>query len=214
LLVATSTSTKFSTILTFFDTLSSCYQMSSTKGVSTRAKNAVVHPGLVVKGKTRRSSKEVAAERQAKEEAKQEKARTKAAGIKRVAEYEMAQADKDAADATPRAAPKTKPLMRTRSYADVVAGSDAEMTDGEVLDSNFDPENEDIPMTASDAETEIVELPPKKKKKMVEKVVENEATAKKVKAPKPKVRDAIKAVKLEEEKGPARPKLNDDILEN
>ena len=75
--------------------------MSSAQRVSTHSKNAAQHPGLVTKAKPRRSSKEVAAERQAKEDAKQEKARTKAAGIKRVAEYEMAQADKDAADATP-----------------------------------------------------------------------------------------------------------------
>jgi hypothetical protein len=75
--------------------------MPSTRGVSTCSKNADQHPGPAVKKNTHCSSKEVAAECQAKEEAKQEKARTKAAGIKRVAEYEMAQASKDAADATP-----------------------------------------------------------------------------------------------------------------
>ena len=55
----------------------------------------------MTKGKAHCSSKEVAAERQAKEEAKLEKAHTKAAGIKHIAEYKMAQADKDAADGTP-----------------------------------------------------------------------------------------------------------------
>jgi hypothetical protein len=178
----------------------------------------------VTKGKARRSSKEVAAERQAKEEAKLEKARTKAAGIKRVAEYEMAQADKDAADGTPRAVPKAKPLVRTHSYANVLMGpksdvemNDGEVSDGEVLESDFNPENEDIAMTESNTDTESVVLRPRKKTKVVEKVAEEvigkEVTAKKVKVPKPKVRDAIKAVRLEEEKGPATRKANNEILD-
>jgi hypothetical protein len=181
-LAATSASTPFSTILTFFNT--SCYEMPSTEGVSTRSRNAIVHPGLTVKGKPRRSSKEVAAERQAKKEAKQKKARTKTAGIKCVAAYEVDQAEKHAADATPRAKPKTKPLTRTRSYANILIGSDAEMTDGEVPDGDFSLEDENTTMTASNTETEAesVELPPKKKKK----VEENNAT-KKMNASKPKV---------------------------
>ena len=88
--------------------------MPATHGVSTRSKNADQHPGLAAKKNTRRSSKEVAAESQAKEDAKQEEARTRATGIQHVAEYEMAQASKDAADATPPAASKAKPLVRTR----------------------------------------------------------------------------------------------------
>jgi hypothetical protein len=38
--------------------------MPATRGVSTHSKNADQHPGLAVKKNTRRSSKEVAAERQ------------------------------------------------------------------------------------------------------------------------------------------------------
>lgn len=189
--------------------------MPATRGVSTRSKNADQHPGLAVKKNTRRSSKEVAAERQAKEDAKQEKARTRAAGIKRVAEYEMAQASKDAADATPRAAPKAKPLVRTRSYADVLKGSDDEMSDVETSDggrqgSDFNPENSDIPMTGSNTETESVSLPPKKKKKVAQKETAQKETTqketvKKEKVPKPKIRDAIKAIQDVglEERGPA-----------
>ena len=75
--------------------------MASTRRVSTHSKNIDQHPGLVVKKNTRRSSKDVAAERQAKEDTKREKACTQATGIKRVAEYETAQASRDAADATP-----------------------------------------------------------------------------------------------------------------
>jgi hypothetical protein len=189
--------------------------MPSTRGVSTRSKNADQHPGLAVKKNTRRSSKEVAAERQAKEDAKREKARTKAAGIKRVAEYEMAQASKDAADATPRAAPKAKPLARTRSYADVLKGSDDEMSDVETSDggrrgSDFNPEDSDIPMTGSNTETESVSLPPKKKKKVAQKETTQKETVKKEKVPKPKIRDAIKAIQDVglEERGPAN-----DILD-
>jgi hypothetical protein len=180
--------------------------MSSTKGVSTRSGNATTHPGLVVKGRPRRSSNEVAAQRQAKEEAKQKKARTKAAGIKRVAAYEVDQAEKHAADATPQAKPKTKPLTRTRAYANILVGSDDEMTDDKVPDGDFDLENEDASMASShtETETESVELPPKKKK-----VVENNVTVKKVDAPKPKIRDEIEEQKI----GLARPRANDDTLD-
>jgi hypothetical protein len=194
--------------------------MPSTRGVSTHSKNADQHPGLAVKKNTRRSSKEVAAERQAKEDAKLEKARTKAAGIKRVAEYEMAQASKDAADATPRAAPQAKPLARTRSYADVLKGSDDEMSDIETSDggrrgSDFNPEDSDIPMTGSNTETERLSLPPKKKKKVAQKETTQKETVKQEKVPKPKVpkptvRGAIKAIQDVglEEQGPAN-----DILD-
>ena len=59
------------------------------------------------------------------------------------------------------------------------------MTDGEVPDGDFNLENKDTSMTGShmETETESVELPPKKKKK----VMENNATVKKVDAPKPKI---------------------------
>lgn len=181
--------------------------MPSTEGVATRSKNVVTHPGLVVKGKTRRSTSKVAAERQAKEDAKEKKALTKAIGIKRVAAYEVNQAEKHAADATPRAKPKSnlKPLTRTRSYANILVGSDAEMKDGEKLDGDFHMENEDT-VTASNTETETesVELPPKKKKK----VVENSA-GEKVNASKPKIRDAIE----EEKKNLVGPRANNNDLD-
>jgi len=121
--------TKILTIHTFFTTLFILLRHAFHSWSLHPFKNADQHPGLAVKKNTRRSSKEVAAERQAKEDAKLEKARTKAAGIKCVAEYEMAQASKDAADATPRAAPQAKPLARTRSYADVLKGVNDEMSD-------------------------------------------------------------------------------------
>ena len=158
-----------------------------------------------VKKNTRHSSKEVAAERQAKKVAKQEKACTRAAGIKHVAEYKMAQASKDAADATPRAAPKAKPLVCTHSYADMLKGSDDEMSDVKMSDggrqgSYFNPENSDIPMTGSNTETESVSFLPKKKKKKVaqketaQKETTQKETVKKEKIPKPKIQDSIKAI--------------------
>jgi hypothetical protein len=182
--------------------------MSSTRGVTTCSKNAAQHPGLIVKTqRPRRTSKEVAAERQAKEDAKKEKALTKAANIKRIADYEIAQANKDALDATPKAIPGRRPLIRTRSYADVLAGneiisdSDAETNDG---GTNRD-EAEETQTADSDAsgDTEILS-PPRKKKKVEEK--QKEMAKVKAKAPKPKIRDAIKAAqvaRLEEGKGPA-----------
>jgi hypothetical protein len=193
--------------------------MPSTRGVTTRSKNADQHPGLTVKKNTRRSSKEVAAERQAKEDAKLEEARTKAAGIKRVAEYEMAQASKDAADATPRAAPKAKPLVRTRSYANVLMASDDEMrgvetNDGGRRGSDFNPEESDIPMIGSNTDTESVSLPPKKKKKAAQRETTQNEMVRQEKVPKPKVRDAIKAIQDVglEEQGPANDILDPDPM--
>jgi hypothetical protein len=70
-------------------------------------KNAAQHSDLIVKTQhPRHTSKEVAAERQAKENVKREKALTKAANIKHIADYEIAQANKDALDATPKAIPE------------------------------------------------------------------------------------------------------------
>jgi len=75
--------------------------MPFTEGVSTCSRNAITHPGLIVKGKTRRSSDKVTAKHQAKKEAKEKKALTKAVGIKCVAMYKVNQAEKHVADATP-----------------------------------------------------------------------------------------------------------------
>ena len=101
--------------------------------MNTRAKNSTQRPGLIVEKKKHRSKEEVQAERQAKADAKEEKARTKAAGIKRVAAYEQNQANEDAVEATPKAAPQPRALHRTRGYAliperkDTVPESDVEM---------------------------------------------------------------------------------------
>ena len=180
--------------------------MPFTEGVSTRSRNAIAHPGLIVKGKTCRSSNEVAAECQAKEEAKEKKALIKAVGIKRVTAYEVNQAEKHAADATPQAKPKAnlKHLTHTRSYANILVGSDVKMTDGGESDGDFNPESEDT-VTASNTETETegLELPPKKKKK----VVENNATEK-ANALKAKIRDAIEEEKI----GLVRPRANNNDL--
>jgi hypothetical protein len=199
---------------------------------STRSKNVTQHPGVVDKAAPRRTSQEVAAARQAKEDAKQEKARIKAAGIQRVAEYEKAQADGDALDATPQVVtkPKLKPLVRTRSYANVVADvvpdSDVDMSDGG-LTSSFRPDRvEDSETAESNVDTDIIASPPRKKKKAVKgevKIIKTaEVKVKKEKVPKPKVRDAIKAVqvdKVEKEEEPAKLKAfaritaSDDILD-
>ena len=61
--------------------------------------------------------------------------------------------------------------MCTCSYANVLNGSDDKMSNDDVPESNSNPENKDISMSGSNTETESVELPPKKKKKVVEKVV-------------------------------------------
>jgi len=68
-----------------------------------------------------------------------------------------------------------KPLTHTCSYANILVGSNVEMTDGGESDGDFNPESEDT-VTASNTETETegLELLPKKKKK----VVENNATEK------------------------------------
>jgi hypothetical protein len=108
--------------------------------------------------------------------------------------------------------------------ADVVPDSDVDMSDGG-LTSSFRPDRiEDSETAESNAETDIVTSPPRKKKKVVRgeaKIVESEVKVKKEKAPKPTVRDAIKAVQVAkgEKAGPAKLKAfarittSDDILD-
>lgn len=163
----------------------------STNRLTTRPKNAVQHPGLLIPKQTRRSSTEVAAIREAKEKAKKEKELTKTAGIKRVAAFEKNQADNDAMEQTPRVVTtqKPKPLVRTRSYADVLRGDDVDMVEGQSAepDSAFEVANiEDSQMTESDGmETAVEQAPPRKKMKVNKK--DRKGTA-------PAVRDSIKAV--------------------
>jgi hypothetical protein len=102
----------------------------------------------------------------------------------------------------------------TRSYADVLKGSDDEMSDVEMSDGgrqggDFNPEDSDIPMTGSNTEMESVSLPPKKKKKVAQK-----ETIKKEKVPQPKIQDAIKAIQVIrlEEQGPANNILDLDPM--
>jgi len=169
--------------------------MPSTDRVVTRSKNAAQHPGLLVPKKARRTKDQVEAARQAKEDVKMKKELAKAAGIKRVADFERKQAEDDSVEVTPRVAAKPKALVRTRSYADVLAGeevipsSDVDMADGET-GSAFEPREEDEEQTTdNDAESTVIMSPPRKKKR-----VEPKQAQKAQKAPKPKVRDAIKAV--------------------
>lgn len=103
--------------------------MSTGNRIQTRSKNTTQHPGLLVPKQTRRTSDEVAASRRAKEDAKKKREDAKKAGIKRVAEFEQNQAEKDAIERTPRVVTKPNPLVRTRSYADVLRNSDVEMDD-------------------------------------------------------------------------------------
>lgn len=132
--------------------------MSTNNRVATRSKNASQHPGYLVPKQTRRTSEEIAAIRRAKEQAKADKEAVKEAGIKRVAEFEQNQAQEDSVECTPRV---TKPLVRTRSYADVLRSnvSDVEMADG------TGPELaavEDGQTTEDAMETEVEDVQPKK----------------------------------------------------
>jgi hypothetical protein len=171
--------------------------MSTTNRITTRSKNAAQHPGLLVPKQRRRTSAEVAAARQAKADIKNTKELTKAAGIKRVAEFERKQADDEAAEGTPRVVTKPKALVRTRSYADVLAGervaiftSDVEMADGET-GSVFEAEEFEGETTDNDTEYVVHASPPRKKTRVEQKVEQ-----KPQKPPKAKVRDAIKAVQI------------------
>jgi hypothetical protein len=141
----------------------------STNRLATRSKNSAQHPGLLVPKQTRRSSEEVAAERKAKENAKREKELAKKAGIKRVANFEQSQADKDAMERTPRVVTKPKPLVRTRSYADVLRSNDVDMTDGTAEPgSSFEFAAVEAGQTTDDGmETAVQDLPPRKNLKKV-----------------------------------------------
>ena len=139
----------------------------STDRVTTRSKNSAQHPGLLVPKQIRRTSEEVAADRKVKEDTKKEKQNNKKASIKRVAEFEQNQADNDAMERTPRVVTKPNPLVRTRSYADVLrhGNSDVEMADGMAEPgSPFELAAVADGQTTDDAmETEVQDLPPWKK---------------------------------------------------
>ena len=144
--------------------------MPSTERVTTRSKNAAQHPGLLVPKQQRRTKDQVEAARQAKEDIKMKKELAKAAAIKRVADFERKQADDDSVEVTPRVVAKPKALVRTRSYANVLAGeevipsSDVDMADGET-GSAFEPMEEDEEQTTdNDAKSTVILSPPRKKK--------------------------------------------------
>jgi hypothetical protein len=140
----------------------------SADRVATRSKNTAQRPGLLVPKQTRRSSKEVAACRKAKEDAKKKKQEMEQASINRVAEFEQKQAERDEMEQTPRvqaAGTKPTPLVRTRSYADVtrVSASDVEMEDVSA-GTPFEYANVEPGQTTDDGmETAVQDLPPKKK---------------------------------------------------
>ena len=153
--------------------------MSTTNRVTTNSKNTARHAGLLIP-----TSDEVAAIRQPKVDAKNKKKLTKAAGIKDVAELERKHADDED---TSRVAIKPRPLVRTRSYADVMAGDNVIRTSGvemaDVETGSASEPGEDDGQATDVAESPVQSSPPRKKKRVEPKRVP--------KAPKPKVRDAI-----------------------
>lgn len=169
--------------------------------ITTRSSNAAKRPGLADQAAKRRTSDEVAAERQAKEEAKQEKARAKATSVKRVAEFEKNQAATDALDATPRPAfapqAQAPPLRRMSTHAFIPLYGELPTSDVEMVEVAVDRGSSYFEgVDGGDTEVEEATPPPKKKKK----VVAPEAA----KAPKIKLRDAIKAAQVsDEEMAPA-----------
>jgi hypothetical protein len=188
--------------------------MSTGNRITTRSKNVAQRPGLLVPKQTRRTSEEVAASRRAKEDAKKEKEDAKKAGIKRVAEFEQNQAENDAIERTPRVVTKPNPLVRTRSYADVLRSSDVEMADATAESgSQFELAAVETGQTTDDGmETAVQNLPPRKNTVRFLFLFSYSSTYKmKVKAKKdgkkPRVRDAIKAIQDIPEKNLKRKKF-------
>lgn len=148
----------------------------ATNRVTTRSKNSSQHPGLLLglgPKQSRRTSDEVEAARQAKEEDKKRKEDNRKAGINRVAEFEQKQAEKDELEQTPRVqavtkpGPSLRPLVRTRSYADVLRHgmSDIEMDDATSVQPPSQLATVEPGQTTDDGmRTEVQDLPPKKKK--------------------------------------------------
>ena len=189
---------------------------SNINRVTTRAKNAHQHPGLVDldNKRTRRTAAEVAAEHKLKVDAKNEKERTKRAGIQRVAKYEKSQAEQDAAEATPRAMPipksKSIPRSKKKAYAEPppsdsdsgavpsdigAVPSDIEMDDEGSSAFKPDVQMSDLTSEPDEGEpySEALLSPPRKRAKVV---LEK---ARKAKASKAKpVRDAIRDVEVSE----------------
>lgn len=177
--------------------------MSTTNRVTTRSKNSSQHPGLLVPKQIRRTSDEVAGLKKAKEDAKKQKEDAEKAIINRVAEFEQNQAQNDAMEETPRVhiVRKPKPLVRTRSYADVLrAGSDMEMEDGTAgFSSTIELATVNAGQTTDDGmETAVQDLPKKKNVRFFFLLSLSESTyktkGKERKTRKPSVRDAIKTI--------------------
>ena len=194
--------------------------MSSNR-VTTRAKNSEQHPGLLVPKQTRRTTDEVAASRKAKQDAKRSKEDAKNAGINAVAEFELNQATGDAMERTPRT---TKPLVRTRSYADVLrsTGPSADVLPSHETDIDME-DGTTFELTAvnasqvTDMETDVDDLPVLPQRKVnvhffyiLYLLAYNSMKVKSRKAKKPSVRETIKTI----QENPAKNLKRKNILKS
>jgi hypothetical protein len=103
--------------------------------IATRSSNKSAHPGLVVKGKQRRTTAEVQQEREAKAQAKAAQEKTKRQNINRTAEFEHAEmANADIVDATPRPSFTPKPRPAPNNYRKAGLSPITESSDGEIFE--------------------------------------------------------------------------------
>ena len=141
---------------------------TDTHRVITCSKNTSQHPGLLIPKQTHRTMQEVTADRREKEDAKKRKEMKYKTDMERVANFEKNQAQNDANEHTLRVQ-TARPLVRTRSYADVLrqgSGSDVEMKDATVTMEQPSPfeyaEIEPGNTTDDGMQTAVQDLPKKK----------------------------------------------------
>ena len=141
---------------------------TDTHRVTTCSKNTSQHPGLLIPKQTHRTTQEVTADRREKEDAKKRKEMKYKTDMERVANFEKNQAQNDANEHTLRVQ-TARPLVRTRSYADVLrqgSGSDVEMKDATVTTEQPSPfeyaEIEPGNTTDDGMQTAVQDLPKKK----------------------------------------------------
>ena len=145
--------------------------------MTTRAKNALQHPGAIIQKKRRRNQTEILADEAAAEAKKADLVKTYKDKIRKVAHLESRIDNID--DATPRAShtrPNPRPLYRTMALADVNLGQDMDGDESStkdnftsdadyVAEANVETEGDTEGDTGGDTEVEL-DSPVKKKAKV------------------------------------------------
>ena len=160
-------------------------QAAPTSHITTHAKNADTHPGIVEPKQKCRNKAEIEADKKAAQEAKDAVEAKKKAGLTKIAKLEERMEQDNANNATPRPKPvPRRALRRTYTVADLTAGD----RDTSEPPTDAPTDVDEFQATTESELSDVTETEQPAKKKM------KESTSK---AAKPKVWDMINAVRKE-----------------